>query len=143
MKTPTLFCGLVNFNRATFRSCYYISRRTREIHEELVDTTESMDYSPFNFVWAAFVESRRYRLLIFELSLFALILVLTRVELPDFTFPGGTAPIAARTKLSPPLAFSALDPARVHIGETATRVIQPAVHLNPFSAVTLSCILRC
>jgi hypothetical protein len=35
MKTPTLFCGLVNFNRATFPSCYYISRSGRETHEEL------------------------------------------------------------------------------------------------------------
>jgi len=42
----------------------------------------------------------QWALLIFELVLFALILVLPQVELPEFTFHGGTAPIAAKARLS-------------------------------------------
>jgi hypothetical protein len=44
----------------------------------------------------------RWRLvvLIFELTLFAIILILPQVDLPDFTFCGGTAPVAARARLS-------------------------------------------
>lgn len=45
----------------------------------------------------------RWALLIFELLLFALILALPQVDLPDFTFHGGTAPIVikARSASSP------------------------------------------
>jgi hypothetical protein len=39
-------------------------------------------------------------LLIFELALFAAILILPQVDLPDFTFHGGTAPVAAKARLS-------------------------------------------
>lgn len=83
----------------------------------------------------------RYALLIFELFLFALILVLPQVDLPDFTFPGGTAPIAARSRLSPPSAFSVvLGPVHghslEHVAATRTRAIHPAF-LSPFSPVTL------
>lgn len=90
----------------------------------------------------------RYALLIFELFLLALILVLPQVDLPDFTFPGGTAPIAARSRLSPPSVFPVVfDPVHAHslehVAETRSRVIHPAFHLNPFSPVTLTCILRC
>jgi hypothetical protein len=90
----------------------------------------------------------RYGLLIFELFLFALILVLPQVDLPDFTFPGGTAPIAARSKLSPPSVFSlALDRVNArsleHIGESRSRVFPPLVRLNPLSPVSRTCILRC
>ncbi len=42
----------------------------------------------------------RWALLIFELFLFALILVLPQVDLPDFTFHNGTAPVAAKARLS-------------------------------------------
>lgn len=46
----------------------------------------------------------RWALLIFELFLFALILVLPQVDLPDFTFHRGSAPIVARARVvSPPL----------------------------------------
>ena len=90
----------------------------------------------------------RYALLVFELFLFALILVLPQVDLPDFTFPGGTAPIIVKSKLSSPPALSAVsNPVHVrsitHIGETRIRRIQPPVHQNPLSAATLTCILRC
>jgi hypothetical protein len=90
----------------------------------------------------------RHGLLIFELFLFALILVLPQVDLPDFTFPGGAAPIAARSSLSPPSAFSlVLDSVQArspeHIGEPRSSVIQLAVRLDPLSPVSLTCILRC
>jgi hypothetical protein len=42
----------------------------------------------------------RWALLIFELVLFALILVLPQVELPEFTFHGGTSPIAVKARFS-------------------------------------------
>ena len=38
-------------------------------------------------------------LLIFELALFAAILVLPQVALPDFTFHDGTAPVAAHARV--------------------------------------------
>lgn len=43
----------------------------------------------------------RWTLLIFELFLFALILILPQVDLPDFTFHGGTAPVVAKARISP------------------------------------------
>ncbi len=42
----------------------------------------------------------RWALLLFELCLFALVLVLPQVDLPDFAFHGGTAPVVAKSKLS-------------------------------------------
>jgi uncharacterized protein (DUF58 family) len=42
----------------------------------------------------------QWALLIFELALFALILVLPQVELPEFAFQRGTAPIVAKARLS-------------------------------------------
>lgn len=44
----------------------------------------------------------RWSLLIFVLGLFVLILVLPQVDLPDFTFQRGSAPIVARLRVSPP-----------------------------------------
>ena len=74
----------------------------------------------------------RFALLIFELFLFALILVLPQVDLPDFTFPGGSAPISAKSRLSSPPAFSiVLAPVQArslgHIEETRSRGIRRAV----------------
>ena len=90
----------------------------------------------------------RFVLLIFELFLFALILILPQVDLPDFTFPGGTAPILVKSRLSSPPALSVVPapvPARSlrHIKETRSQGIRTAAALNPLSPVTLSCILRC
>jgi hypothetical protein len=44
----------------------------------------------------------QFSFLIFELALFAAILVLPQVALPDFTFHEGTAPVAAHARLCPP-----------------------------------------
>jgi hypothetical protein len=90
----------------------------------------------------------RFVLLIFELFLFALILILPQVDLPDFTFPGGTAPILAKSKLCSPPTFS-IAPVPVQarslgrIEQTTGREIRTTAHLNPLSPVTLTCILRC
>jgi hypothetical protein len=43
-------------------------------------------------------------LLIFELVLFAVILILPQVDLPDFTFHDGSAPVAAHDRVSAPPA---------------------------------------
>ena len=42
----------------------------------------------------------RWVLLVFELFLFVLILVLPQVDLPDFAFQRGSAPVVAKSKLS-------------------------------------------
>jgi hypothetical protein len=42
----------------------------------------------------------RVALLIFELALFAVILIHPMVDLPAFAFHGGTAPVAVRARLS-------------------------------------------
>lgn len=89
-----------------------------------------------------------YELLIFELFLLALILVLPQVDLPDFTFSSGTAPIVAKTRLSSALNFFANSP--------VLQTLSPASDAEPgwnpsrlgfqpnFSSPTLvRCILRC
>ncbi len=42
----------------------------------------------------------KWVLLIFELVLFAVILVLPQVDLPDFTFHGGSAPVVVKSRLT-------------------------------------------
>lgn len=44
----------------------------------------------------------KWALLIFELALFALILVLPQVDLPDFAFHCGTAPVVMKARFSVP-----------------------------------------
>jgi hypothetical protein len=90
----------------------------------------------------------RYALLIFELFLFALILVLPQVDLPDFTFPGGSAPIIAKSRLSAPPVLSVVRaPMQARssrdMEERPTRGVWPVVQLSTLSLVTLTSILRC
>jgi hypothetical protein len=88
-------------------------------------------------------------LLIFELFLFAVILVLPEVDLPDFTFHGGTAPIVAKARVSSaPVLSSMTTPVQPrlpqHIREVRNQqLIRPAVRLNPRSLISLLCILIC
>lgn len=87
-------------------------------------------------------------MLVFELFLFVLILVLPGVDLPDFTFPRGTAPMVVKSRLSSaPVLSIATTPVPVrtlrHIGETRNQAIRLAVHINPPSLLFLVCILRC
>jgi len=90
----------------------------------------------------------RFALLIFELFLFALILVLPQVDLPDFTFPRGTAPIIVKSRLSSPPALSlATTPSHARsferMGNIGQPEIRPAVLLSPLCPQTPSCLLRC
>ena len=90
----------------------------------------------------------QWALLIFELALFALILVLPQVELPEFTVHGGTAPIAAKARLSLNRVQAAvfaplprLIPGRVLEALADTREI---THLPGWDArLSLLCILIC
>lgn len=90
----------------------------------------------------------KWALLIFELVLFAVILILPQVDLPDFTFQGGTAPIVAKTRVSsPPVRVVSNNPPQnvhpVEVSETAlsTMSLVPASHAErPF---LLSCALLC
>ncbi len=90
----------------------------------------------------------RWSVLIFELCLFALILVLPQVDLPDFTFHGGTAPVVAKAKLSSPPALcsvtiSAQSRLPQHVREIQNRLVRPAVRLKPSTLLSLLCILLC
>ena len=90
----------------------------------------------------------RGALLIFELFLFALILVLPQVDLPDFTFHRGSASVVAKSKLSsaPVLAIVIITawsrPPR-HIREIQTQNVCSAVHRTPHSLLSLLCTLLC
>ena len=90
----------------------------------------------------------RWALLIFELFLFALILVLPQVDLPDFTFHGGTAPVVARSRMSsaPVLAMATTSlqsrspqPYR----ETRSLPTNSAIRPNPHSLLSLFVALLC
>ena len=89
----------------------------------------------------------RWALLIFELFLFTLILVLPQVDLPDFTFHRGTAPIFAKASLSFAavlwiVAIATKAPSLRHTGETR-QPIWPAIRLNAHSLLSLLCVLLC
>jgi hypothetical protein len=89
----------------------------------------------------------QWALLIFELALFALILILPQVELPEFTVHGGTAPIAAKARLSlrvQAAVFAPLPrliPGRILEALADTREV---THLPGWDArLSLLCILIC
>ncbi len=86
-------------------------------------------------------------ILIFELALFAAILVLPQVALPDFTFHDGTAPVAAHSRLCDhtPAAAIAVPPQIVRFDTNAVGGVIPdvpapvAVH----SRLSQLCVLIC
>ena len=90
----------------------------------------------------------KWVLLIFELVLFAVILILPQVDLPDFTFHSGTAPVVVKTRIStPPVRIVVSAPVRVGFPVAVTETsldsltIAPATHAEePFR---LSCALLC
>ena len=90
----------------------------------------------------------RWVLLVFELFLFVLILVLPQVDLPDFTFHSGTAPIVAKSTLSSAPVLSIVTtpvqswPPR-HIRAIRNQPVRPSVHLDCHSLLSLLCILLC
>jgi hypothetical protein len=90
----------------------------------------------------------RWTLLIFELFLFALILVLPQVDLSDFTFHGDTAPVVAKAKLACVLVLSNLTiPVQArsprHIRLIRNPDTRPAVCLSPHSLLSLLRTLLC
>ncbi len=87
-------------------------------------------------------------LLIFELALFAVILVLPQVALPDFTFHDGTAPVAAHARVCGPVPGSpiAVAPQTLHLNsitqmgaEVPDATAPPAVQ----SRLSRFCVLIC
>ena len=93
------------------------------------------------------MRSWRRSLLIFEIVLFALILVLPQVDLPDFTFHGGTAPVVAKAKSSSPPVFVTVGPVlpelsrRVHPLEID--IIGSHRYARSESVLSLHCVLLC
>jgi hypothetical protein len=89
----------------------------------------------------------RWALLIFELALFATILVLPQVDLPDFEFHGGSSPVATRARNSAvPLAavisaLAASVPERISWSRENHAVVS-APRTVP-SRLTLFCTLIC
>ncbi len=90
----------------------------------------------------------QFSILIFELALFAVILVLPQVALPDFTFHDGTAPLAAHSRLCDRgLATAiAVTPQILPVGpiarvgsDTTDVLAPPAVH----SRLSQLCVLIC
>ena len=90
----------------------------------------------------------QFAFLIFELALFAVILVLPQVALPDFTFHEGTAPVAAHARVcdqAPAAAITVaaqiLSPESIaHVGgEIPDAPAPPAVH----SRLSRLCVLIC
>jgi hypothetical protein len=91
----------------------------------------------------------KWVILIFELVLCSLILVLPQVDLPDFAFHGGTAPVTARARLnSTPAASSGILLARrVSLPGPAVEA-QIESHVVPVlpvaeSRLSLFCTLLC
>jgi hypothetical protein len=87
-------------------------------------------------------------ILIFELVLFAAILVLPQVALPDFTFHGGTAPVAAHSRVchaTPGTAIAAAhqtlipEPVVLETGEVAGSLPPASLH----SRLSQLCVLIC
>lgn len=90
----------------------------------------------------------RLALLLFELLLFAAILILPQVELPATAFQGGTAPVAikARASVVPVLAAALLPLGLLFSALTwewsAERIKVPSSR-NPHSRLALLCTLIC
>jgi hypothetical protein len=95
------------------------------------------------------MRSWKWAILIFELVLVAVILVLPQVDLPDFAFHGGTAPIVAKQRVTPhttPAAASlgfALPVLYPESSEPSIRVLADGL-LSPLrSSLSLFCVLIC
>jgi hypothetical protein len=90
----------------------------------------------------------QFSFLLFELALFAVILVLPQVALPDFTFHGGTAPVAAHARVCPQAPGTAITVApqvlssepTSHVGGESLAVPAP---LATHSRLSRLCVLIC
>jgi hypothetical protein len=90
----------------------------------------------------------RWGILLFELFLFVLILVLPQVDLPDFTFHSGTAPIIARSRVSAqPVLTAVTVPTQSQptekFGNTEEQRLGLVSQAIPRSSLSLLCILLC
>ena len=91
----------------------------------------------------------KWALLIFELVLFALILVLPQVELPEFLVQGKTAPVAAKLRVSsvPVISAAVLGSIRASVQnftiDSNADVHGAAVPASPHSRLSLFCVLIC
>ena len=90
----------------------------------------------------------RWVLLISGLFLFALILVLPQVDLPDTTLREGGAPVIVRAQLnSPPTVLASLPAfslgSQRNACSTVTRAISPASLLSAVERRVLVCALLC
>jgi hypothetical protein len=90
----------------------------------------------------------RWGILLFELFLFALILVLPQVDLPDFAFHRGAAPIIARSRVSaPPVLTTVTVPTQPQaikrFGYGKEQRLGLVSHAIPRPLLSLLCTLLC
>ena len=90
----------------------------------------------------------RFSFLIFELALFAIILILHQVALPDFTFHDGTAPVAAHARVcarAPGVVIAIAPQALPSVSISRMRNRTPDVSSPPpvHSRLSRLCVLIC
>ena len=90
----------------------------------------------------------KWALLVFELALFAIILILPQVDLPDFTFHRGTAPNVIKARAaSAPVQMSVAAAVRQNVPAEHQEFFRdfrfPTVSLSSASRLTLLCTLVC
>jgi hypothetical protein len=90
----------------------------------------------------------RWALLLFELFLFALILILPQVDLPDFAFQRGSAPIVAKAAVSSPPMLATVSrivqiPLPLSVSEHQRRTVRPLDPSTPLSSLSLLCRWLC
>lgn len=95
------------------------------------------------------VKRWQWALLIFELTLFAVILILPQVALPDCTFHSGTAPVVTKARLSAPPFRDVAVPLQTRVSTPVLTAESPAEiisHIAPPSAdsqLSLLCVRLC
>jgi len=90
----------------------------------------------------------RWGILLFELFLFVLILVLPQVDLPDFAFHQGNAPIIARSRVSAPPVLTVVTVATrsrptKQFGSGPDQLLGLVSRAIPRPLLSLLCILLC
>jgi hypothetical protein len=86
----------------------------------------------------------RWVLLIMELALFAIILIHPDVDLPEFTFRSGTAPIAAKYQFSiPPMIVSRLAASAIIVRPSVSEKVSDSLELSTSKAIELRLSLLC
>ena len=90
------------------------------------------------------VKRWRWVLLVVELALFAIILIHPDVDLPEFTFRSGSAPIAAKYRLNvPPVMVSELAAATILIRPAVSEKLSGGVEVSTSRAFELRLSLLC